>query len=80
MLPLEDGGVVDPQLKVNCLFPFVPEHILIVSFQVYGTKNLRVADLSVVPLHIAAHMQGQLIPGLRFQVSMNEALTPCAPP
>ncbi|GAA5910301.1 hypothetical protein JCM6882_003244 [Rhodosporidiobolus microsporus] len=32
MLPLEDGGVVDPSLKV------------------YGTSNVRVADLSVVPL------------------------------
>ncbi|KAJ2925508.1 hypothetical protein H1R20_g11585, partial [Candolleomyces eurysporus] len=39
MLPREDGGVVDPQLKV------------------YGTKNVRVADISIVPLHIAAHMQ-----------------------
>ena len=26
--------------------------------QVYGTKNLRVVDLSVVPLHMAAHPQG----------------------
>lgn len=25
--------------------------------QVYGTKNLRIADLSVVPLHFAAHTQ-----------------------
>lgn len=24
---------------------------------VYGTKNLRVADLAVIPLHIAAHTQ-----------------------
>ncbi|KAF6749503.1 GMC oxidoreductase [Ephemerocybe angulata] len=39
MLPREDGGVVDPNLKV------------------YGTKNVRVVDLSVVPLHVAAHMQ-----------------------
>ncbi|KAI0774498.1 alcohol oxidase [Fomes fomentarius] len=27
--------------------------------KVYGTKNLRVADLSVLPLHIAAHPQGK---------------------
>ena len=25
--------------------------------RVYGTKNIRVADLSIVPLHIAAHTQ-----------------------
>ncbi|GJE89858.1 GMC oxidoreductase [Phanerochaete sordida] len=39
MLPREDGGVVDPDLKV------------------YGTKNVRVVDLSIVPLHFAAHPQ-----------------------
>ncbi|TEB12679.1 alcohol oxidase [Coprinellus micaceus] len=27
------------------------------KLKVYGTKNLRVADISIVPLHIAAHMQ-----------------------
>ncbi|KAI0331245.1 GMC oxidoreductase [Cubamyces sp. BRFM 1775] len=39
MLPKENGGVVDSQLKV------------------YGTRNVRVVDLSVLPLHIAAHPQ-----------------------
>lgn len=39
MLPLEKGGVVDPNLKV------------------YGTNNLRVVDISVVPLHISSHTQ-----------------------
>ncbi|KAJ7092287.1 alcohol oxidase [Mycena belliarum] len=39
MLPLADGGVVDPQLKV------------------YKTTNIRVIDISIVPLHVGAHTQ-----------------------
>ncbi|KAJ7493931.1 alcohol oxidase [Mycena latifolia] len=39
MLPLEDGGVVDTQLKV------------------YKTTNIRVVDISIIPLHIGAHTQ-----------------------
>ncbi|GAA6006662.1 hypothetical protein JCM11491_003135 [Sporobolomyces phaffii] len=39
MLPLKEGGVVDPWLSV------------------YGTQNLRVVDLSIVPLHVASHTQ-----------------------
>lgn len=41
MLPLEDGGVVDPQLRV------------------YGTSNIRVADTSIIPLHVGGHIQGK---------------------
>ena len=26
---------------------------------VYGTKNIRVADLSIVPLHISSHTQSE---------------------
>lgn len=29
------------------------------KLRVYGTKNIRVVDLSIVPLHIAAHTQGK---------------------
>ncbi|OCH93201.1 alcohol oxidase [Obba rivulosa] len=39
MLPLEDGGVVDPKLKV------------------YNTTNIRVADLSIIPLQVGSHTQ-----------------------
>ncbi|KAI8299034.1 Dehydrogenase citC [Colletotrichum sp. SAR11_59] len=39
MLPKQDGGVVDPTLKV------------------YGTKNLRVVDASIMPVLISAHIQ-----------------------
>lgn len=34
MMPRDQGGVVDPRLRV------------------YGTKNVRVADASIVPLHV----------------------------
>ena len=39
MLPRDEGGVVDPKLKV------------------YGTANVRVVDASIIPLHLAAHIQ-----------------------
>ncbi|SPO38680.1 related to Glucose oxidase [Pseudozyma flocculosa] len=42
MLPRNQGGVVDPNLKV------------------YGTTNLRVIDASIMPLHIAAHIQATI--------------------
>ncbi len=30
------------------------------SLRVYGTKNLRVVDASIMPLHIAAHIQATI--------------------
>jgi len=39
MLPREEGGVVDANLKV------------------YGTANVRVVDLSVLPIHLSSHPQ-----------------------
>ncbi|KAH8110673.1 GMC oxidoreductase-domain-containing protein [Phellopilus nigrolimitatus] len=39
MLPLEDDGVVDANLKVH------------------KSTNIRVADTSIVPLHVGAHIQ-----------------------
>ncbi|TFK47199.1 GMC oxidoreductase [Heliocybe sulcata] len=42
MLPRDKGGVVDPDLKAS----------------VYGTSNVRVVDLSIIPLHVASHTYG----------------------
>lgn len=53
MLPKDKGGVVDPSLKV-CRHP-IHHHTLLTTPQVYGTTNLRVADISVVPLHFGSH-------------------------
>lgn len=39
MMPVEDGGVVDPKLRV------------------WGTKNLRVVDASIIPVLIGSHTQ-----------------------
>ncbi|KIJ37143.1 GMC oxidoreductase [Sphaerobolus stellatus SS14] len=39
MLPEEDGGVVDPKLRV------------------YGTSNIRVVDISIIPLQLSIHTQ-----------------------
>jgi len=39
MMPMEDGGVVDAELKV------------------YGTSNLRVVDVSIVPMEMSCHTQ-----------------------
>ena len=52
------GGVVDNKMKVSlscralviCLYS---------GLQVYGTTNIRVMDISIIPLHISAHTQGE---------------------
>lgn len=56
MMPRDKGGVVDHTLKVSwlCLHHYDYQHYV---SQVYGTNNIRVVDLSVVPLHFAGHTQ-----------------------
>ena len=61
MLPRELDGVVDANLRVG--LELLNANLIRADsayFQVYETKNLRVIDLSVVPLHIAAHPQCML--------------------
>lgn len=43
------------------------------KLKVYGTKNIRVADLSILPLQISGHPQGRL-PGLNVHRETN----PCS--
>ncbi|OCH89327.1 FAD/NAD(P)-binding domain-containing protein [Obba rivulosa] len=49
MLPQDKGGVVDTNLKARERHP--------ICDQVYGTENVRVVDLSVLPLMVAVHTQ-----------------------
>lgn len=41
--------------------PLKSQGVVDAKLKVYGTTNLRIADLSVVPLNIAAHPQGKYI-------------------
>ncbi|KAJ6485599.1 alcohol oxidase [Mycena sanguinolenta] len=54
MLPLADGGVVDRTLKV---WPLSFTLTFAQQQQVYNTTNIRIVDLSILPLHIGAHTQ-----------------------
>jgi hypothetical protein len=67
MLPRDKGGVVDPRLKVRNYLrsypcPFTYSRAIIRGRQVYGTHNLRVVDLSILPLHIGAPTQSTSLP------------------
>ena len=58
MLPKERGGVVDTNLKVlDIHISYTSQLTFKFSMQVYGTENIRVADLSVLPILVAAHTQ-----------------------
>lgn len=41
------------------MLPREKQGVVDAKLKVYGTTNLRIADLSIVPLHIAAHTQGE---------------------
>ncbi|KAI0072987.1 alcohol oxidase [Panus rudis PR-1116 ss-1] len=61
MLPEDKDGVVDPELKVRLTSPAKDScHHLQCNpdvIQVYGTDNLRIVDMSILPLQFAAHPQ-----------------------
>lgn len=68
MLPREKHGVVDPSLRVS---PGYSDEVVSSAscfnfFKVYGTGNLYVADLSIIPLHFAAHSQSGFLPILTW--------------
>lgn len=58
MLPRDKGGVVNPTLKVSIMIHRGGIHASRIDWmQVHGTTNLRVVDLSIVPLHFVGHAQ-----------------------
>ena len=64
MLPKEKGGVVDAHLKVSTLLPLPADaksFVDLYGFKVHGTKNIRVIDLSVLPLLTGVHTQGKCL-------------------
>lgn len=44
------------------MLPLEHEGVVDPKLRVYGTQNIRVADLSIVPLHIASHTQSEIYP------------------
>jgi hypothetical protein len=70
MLPKDKGGVVDHNLKVNCFSRRSSSDVSDIV-KVYGTANLRVVDLSVVPLHVCTHTQCKFSPQLLHQGAKN---------
>lgn len=58
LLPREKNGVVDTHLKVKWQEYIHQRFLMPCRFQVYGTDNIRVVDMSIIPLHFAAHPQG----------------------
>lgn len=59
MMPLECRGVVDNVLKVTLTFHLPLGFSFSKIIQVYHTTNIRVVDISIIPLHIGAHTQGK---------------------
>ncbi len=61
MLPKDDGGVVDQSLKVRVtgfIARWTVDNLVYTFRRSMGSTNIRVADLSIVPLHIGGHPVG----------------------
>lgn len=54
--------VPHPDAMGTCsMMPRNHQGVVDAKLKVYGTTNLRIADLSIVPLNIAAHPQGKFV-------------------
>lgn len=78
MMPQDKQGVVDPELKVIVTGSRMRvDYNMFVSYdQVYGTQNLRIVDISIIPLHIAAHTQSTR--SLSFLIHMKIKMPFCS--
>ena len=46
------------------------------QLKVYGTKNIRVVDLSILPLHISVHPQGECMTRMAYVYSLLTVASP----
>lgn len=58
--PLIDGNLFLDTVGSCSMLPREKQGVVSHELIVYGTKNLRIADISVIPLHFAAHSQGTM--------------------
>lgn len=80
LAPQDKGGVVDARLKVRVSSSsrINPQLVLSSALQVYGTKNIRVSDLSILPLITVVHTQGMISHSFEDRPGLTASITVAA--